>query len=274
MPLLSLVRPAMAFILLAAGALGSLGEAAGAPPFAPHRAVYELSLLQARQDSGVVGASGSMEFTWGDVCDGWVVTHNAVVVLSRGDSGQSEFGWKLSTWESKDGLKFRFFIKRFLGGGLVEEVEGSAALDDHEAGGNAIYSKPDEKVVGLPPGTYFPTEHSLLMLEHARAGEPGFQANVFDGGNDNEGTFLVNAIRIREEGAKVSGLSSPLIDGVQGWRYRLAYFPLNESDAAPDSEQEVVILDNGVVSELLLDYSSFVVKAKLVEIEALPDPGC
>ncbi|TWA83515.1 uncharacterized protein DUF1849 [Azospirillum brasilense] len=54
----------------AAGA--AVGAAAGAAAnILPHRAVYKMSLLSARNSSKVSDVRGRMLFEWADACDGW-----------------------------------------------------------------------------------------------------------------------------------------------------------------------------------------------------------
>src|SRR5450755_3007473 len=61
-------------VFLAAGALVFvLAGGAWAVDIAPHRALYNMTLGGAKQNSGVVAARGSMVFEWGETCDGWTV---------------------------------------------------------------------------------------------------------------------------------------------------------------------------------------------------------
>src|SRR5438874_13768764 len=52
-----------------------VGVAPSAEPaeIAPHRALYTMSLGSARNDSGVVEARGTMDYEWGEPCEGWTI---------------------------------------------------------------------------------------------------------------------------------------------------------------------------------------------------------
>src|SRR3546814_12064796 len=64
--------------------------------------------------------------------------------------------WSLASWESKDGGRYRFFIRRFDGSGESESVRGEAELAA-DGSGRAVFHAPERREVALPPGTLFPT---------------------------------------------------------------------------------------------------------------------
>jgi hypothetical protein len=54
----------------------------------------------------------------------------------------------------------------------------------------------------------------------------------------------------------------------------MAFFKLNTDTGAPDYEMNLNLLSNGVARRMQIDYGDFSVTGNLVEIEALPSPGC
>jgi hypothetical protein len=68
-------------------------------------------------------------------------------------------------------------------------------------------------------------------------------------------------------------LKSPLLQR-PSWDMRLAFFPDSKKEEEPDYELGMRLLDNGVSSEMSIDYGDYVIRAKLKEIEALPRPAC
>ena len=55
---------------------------------------------------------------------------------------------------------------------------------------------------------------------------------------------------------------------------RLAFFPADTKADEPDYELGMRLFDNGVSGDMSLDYSDYVIKAKLDEIEPLSKPAC
>ena len=262
---------------LAAFVLGALASPAGltaAVGLTPHRAVYSLDLGTARSDSIVTQARGRMEFEWDDVCDGWTVSQRMSLSVVHRNGGEVNSNWTINSWESKDGLSYRFFIRHFTPGGEAEVLKGAARLDGPGEGGVATYRGTEERRLELPRGTLFPTEHSLEMMALAERGALPVWRILFDGfGQDDlQG---VSAALVKSIGESEStSIESDLIAGQPSWRIRLAYFLLDKQTMEPDHEQDFRIFANGVVDELVIDYGDFTIDAVLEDLKPLPESGC
>ena len=95
---------------------------------APHRAVYEMTLASTQPGSGIVGAGGSMTYEFADVCDGWTVENRIAINYTYTEGGQAATTTDFLTWESKDGLKYRFRLRNMRDGAVTVEMEGVASL--------------------------------------------------------------------------------------------------------------------------------------------------
>jgi len=270
-----LVRPLLCS--LAAFALGALAGPAGltaAVGLTPHRAVYSLDLGTARSDSIVTQARGRMEFEWDDVCDGWTVSQRMSLSVVHRNGGEVNSNWTFNSWESKDGLSYRFFSRHFTPGGEDEVLKGAARLDGPGEGGVATYRGPEERRLELPRGTLFPTEHSLEMMALAERGALPVWRILFDGfGQDDLQGVSAALVKSISESESTS-IESDLIAGQPSWRIHLAYFLLDKQTMEPDHEQDFRIFANGVVDELVLDYGDFTIDAVLEDLKPLPESGC
>jgi len=256
-------------VLTAAG-----GEPWAAVTIAPHRAVYALELSQARSGSNVTQAEGRLEYEWDDVCDGWTVRQRTLLSLVH-RSGQSiQSNWAINSWESKDGLRYRFFVRRFHASGRVESVRGHAELDGPGLGGRAVFYDPEERVIDLPEGTVFPTNYSLEMMALAEEDRLPVWRVMFDGFGDEE-LLGVNAAMVSALAAGESAsLESAMIADLPSWRVRLAFFPLDRRTPEPDREQGFRVFANGIVDELVIDYGDFSIDADLETLTSLPEASC
>src|SRR5271156_2430729 len=79
--------------------------------FATHTAEYAMSLNSTRMSGGVTSASGKMSYRFADSCDGWTVENKTAVTFAYVDSSPVATTWDYVTWESKDGLRFRFRVR-------------------------------------------------------------------------------------------------------------------------------------------------------------------
>jgi hypothetical protein len=243
---------------------------------APHRAAYSLSLAQARSN-GVTSIEGAMTVDWQETCDGWTLSQRMRfrVFDSDGDSVDNDITF--SSWESRDGLSYRFTMRTTRNGEVAEQLRGRATLDGVGKGGKVVFVEPENEIVELPPGTLFPTEHTLLLIDRVRAGDQVFTRSVFDGASV-DGAMDVNAVM----GATIAPdapnadrrIGGALLSG-PSWRVRMAFFRNDDQRGSePEYETSMRLFDNGVGTEFLFDYQEFSIKAQLERLEALPRPRC
>lgn len=259
---------------LAAVALSaSLWTGAAGAEINAHRALYTMTLGTSRTDSGVTGARGAMAYQWGETCDGWTVEQRYKLTLSYAESQDVVIVSNFVTWESKDGLRYRFNQKETRNGTVDEEIRGEAQLDGPGKGGTITFEMPSPKTMKLPPGALFPSAHTILLIDKAKAGENFVSRQVFDGATV-EGAVLVTAAI----GGKVTpDPQDPIKAAIlqhPGWRVRLAFFPADVNEEKPDYELGMLLLENGVSRDMLIDYGDYTIKAKLDDIEPLPKPTC
>jgi hypothetical protein len=260
-------------LILFGGETGPVTAGPAAETLLPHKATYALSLGSLRSSSTVVDAAGRFEFEWKDVCDGWAVSQKFRIALLYEDGVSIRYGWSLSSWEARDGTRYRFFIRRFDGGGETEAVRGEAERQA-DGGGRAIFRGPEAREVELPEDTLFPTQHTLHVLSRAESDGWPIWTLVFDGSGDT-GLFGVSTALSRRLGPEEpTQLSSALLEGVASWRINLAFFGAEAEEAEPEQEQALRLFANGVVDEMRLDYGDFEINADLIDLTALPRPEC
>lgn len=264
--------------LAAAATLGAILAVVPSAPasaasweIAPHRAVYSLDLAVARGGATVSDVGGRMAFQWGESCDGWTIEQTYDMTLYYQQGGAVTLESRYASWESKDGLRFTFTNRNSTNGVVDEETRGEATLPAPGEAGEAVLRLPEEVVYALPAGTMFPTAHTLRLLDMATgdSGDRFFVTYLFDGTEADETLELSSVIGPRVEPADTG---DPLLDR-PSWRIDMAYFLAASRGPLPDYEIGVQLLDNGVVTEILIDYGDFSVRADLEEIEPI-EGGC
>ena len=263
---------------LVAGAvlvLASAEAAKAAPPLgmamAPHRATYHMSLDTTQPGSGIVGADGEMSYKFADTCDGYTVENRIAVTYAYSEGGQAQTSTDFVTWESKDGLRYRFRVRNARNGEVTDEIEGTAELRGKGQGGVARFLRPQPMTVALPSGTLFPTDHTVRLMDAARAGQRSLLRVVFDG-SDTDGPYDVNAL-IGHPAPIQANAASPLLD-TPAWPMSLAFFPVSASDPAPDFEMRLDYHANGVAQDIIQVFKTFSLRGRLETIEALPRRHC
>ena len=264
---------AAATLILGQGIGAAPVAGAGAAEIVPHHAVYSMSLGGTHGDAGVTGAGGTMAYQWGESCDGWTVEQRYRLKMAYAESSDVSISSNFVTWEAKDELKYRFNQKETRNGNENDEIRGEAKLDGRDKGGTVNFEKPEAKTLKLPPGTLFPSAHTIFLIDKAKAGENFISTQIFDGATVDNSVLVTAVIGAKVAPDEESKKKSPLLDR-PGWRVRLAFFPADQKAEKPDYELGMVLLDNGVSRDMLIDYGDYSIRAKLDDIEALPKPKC
>ena len=239
----------------------------------PHKALYDIRLSGKTSSAHVANIRGKMFYEWAPSCDAWVSKHRFDMTYEYVETPAVRVTSDFATHESFDGKSFNFTVQRKRSGELFEEIRGNATVGEKENLNEAIYSMPEGLVFKLPKGALFPMAHTLAVLEKIKSGDKIYNATLFDG-SDTDGPVEINsfttkpAIYVPPEEGRTANIDQDLIKS-KGWNVRLAFFPLNTSDAASDYEMSVVFHENGVISHMNIDYGDFSVTQELRALEPL-----
>ncbi len=241
--------------------------------FAPHKALYKIALVSTRSGSQVINISGQMLYDWKPVCDAWISNHRFNLFYEYADSPPMRVASDFSTFETFDGKSMNFTSQRKRDGRLFEELRGSAHRKE-DGSGEAVYTRPKDLVFDLPENTFFPMEHTLEVLSKIKEDKKFFNAVIFDG-SDEDGPVEINSFIGNKVNAMASLQASSDLDATlvntPAWRVRLAFFPLDDSSETSDYEMALTFHENGVISDMIIEYDDFTISQKLVALEALED---
>jgi hypothetical protein len=263
--------------VLAAAVLMALATAsADAGEFVPHRAVYALSKGSPRGGLTVADVSGSMVIEVDEACDGWSLSQRIKMTVTDNMGGDVESDSRYASFETKDGTQLRFQASDWQNGQLVEETSGTAERPAIDQPGNVTFVKPGGETFELPPHTVFPVAFNLDLVRKMNV--EGFHSMPgFDGGN-LEGAYTITVFIGKERDSELKdgaelGNGGALLGGIVR-NVRVAYFPIASKTPEPELEYDMELQPNGVSPMMRLDYQRYQVRAKLIEVEALPRPKC
>src|SRR3569623_1840440 len=139
-------------------AVSNPAEAADVTSFAPHRAVYDLSLGDASAGSGVTGIVGRMVYELkGSPCDGYTQNMRFVTVMTNQDGAETVSDLRNSSWEEADAKKLRFSSIQYQNDQVADSSQGDAL---RSKGTTPVVGvdlvKPAKKRLSLPTDIYFP----------------------------------------------------------------------------------------------------------------------
>ena len=263
---------AFALALASALFLGAGGAAAG--QLTGHHAVYRMALGTADSSTGINDARGAMMYRFADRCDGWTVENRTVLRIQYDEGAEVETVWTFVSWESRDGLSYRFRVHHERDGETVEDLRGTANLDGASGRGVARFVQPADTRIELPAGTLFPTAHLLSLFDTAAGGGLRLARVVFDGSSlDNpfEISAMMKALAAGERKAMADALG--LVDK-PAWHMRMAFFPVRTIEALPEFELEVRYREDGIADSLMQDFGDFALDLTLSDFQLLPLPDC
>lgn len=236
----------------------------------PHKALYDINLVATRSGSQIINISGKMFYEWKPTCDAYITDHRFKLKYEYSDNPGLNIISDFSTFETAKGDQFNFSSRRKRNQELYEEYRGIANISDK--GGEVVYKLPTEETIELSSGSYFPMAHTIEMIKQAKAGNKIFNATVFDG-SDNEGpveinTFIGKPVNAMEVVKPSKDLDMTLLNN-KAWLVQMAVFPVLGDAETSDYEMEMVFHENGIISDMLIDYDDFSVTQKLVALEPI-----
>jgi hypothetical protein len=249
---------------------------------APHRAVYEMTLVEARGGAGVTQVTGRMVYELtGSACEGYTQNMRFVTNMTNQDGAAVISDLRSSSWEDASGKRFRFNSSQFRDDKATEATAGDATRAPAGSDVKVELSKPAKKDLSLRMGVYFPIQHSIALLEAARSGKATFRANLFDGSEEGEKVYDTVSFIGRVQRAGGNRQLPALKDGerlnqLPAWPVSIGYFEpgSDKKDAVPVYELMFLFFENGVSRKLFIDYGEFAIQGEIKEITFLEPRKC
>lgn len=245
-----------------------------------HRALYDFRMTSVGTGSGLSDIRGRMFYEQDDACEAWTTDHRFTSEYHYPERDPMLNTSHYVSWEAKDKSSFQFSSDRQENGAMAEQLRGAVAQAE-DGTAKASFSRPSGLAFDLDKNYYLPTGHTVEIIRHARAHQPFFNGILFDG-TDAEGPVEVNVfIGHKASAEEIAAIArrSPRIDAKllskDAWHVRMAIFPLADREGmSPTYEMDMILHDNGVVSDAVVDYQLFKVGQRLEALESLPETKC
>jgi hypothetical protein len=203
-----------------------------------------------------------------------------VTVMTNQEGTETLSDLRNSSWEDADGKKLRFSSTQYQNDELADASQGDAA---RSKGATPVVGvdlvKPSKKRVALPNDIYFPMQHASTLVQAAKNGVKLLTANLYDGSEKGEKYYLTSTAIGNEYKPGSKPVSSDLkggdkLAGVASWPMSISYFDAgkDQEDQLPAYELSFRYFEDGVTSDLKIDYGEFAIKGELKEVTFL-DPG-
>ena len=256
-----------------------LATAADAATVAPHRAIYDLTLLRTDEGSGVQSATGRLAFEIeGSGCEGFTVSFRMATKYVQREGKQALIDTMTTTFEGPGALDFRHQMKESINRADKGDTRISVTRPAVDAPGEGTLStKPDEPFT-IAPDTVFPMQHQLRLMALGEAGGGRDSSVVFDGSDGAQSYRAISLVgKAKPPGAIARDGANPAaaaLSDVGSWPMTVSYFKLDGDTETPEYQVSFDMYENGVANGLVLDYGDFAMSGTLRDLKMLPPASC
>ncbi len=268
----------LALAMMAATPMAS-ASASGFGLLTPHRAIYELTLKDASERSGIKAMQGRIVYeVTGGKCEGMAVRYRFVTNITTAE-GSYQTDQRTTTYESPDGKEFNFLTRTFVDE-MPERTVGGAARRTPE-GVKVELNQPIDRELNLPDAVFIST-HLVDLIEQAQQGEQFVRNSVYDGSDDADevvaSSSVIGKAKIFDE--VLSGETTDAVEKLktdEAWPVTISYYD-KKADASAENlpiyEASFLLYGNGVSRKLLLRYPDYALAGQLSSLEILESDDC
>lgn len=252
-----------------------------AASLAPHRAFYVLEEARAdKSRDGISAISGKLAYeVTGSDCEGYAVSYRIGTRFVQGEGETQVSDVQLTSFESGDGLELDQQQKQFVNAQLASESRLKVKKKTPDAAGEGVFSVPEVKAFTTDPNVIFPTKFQQKLLAVAQQGGVRDESLVYEGSDGEKAVRAISFVGAKKDlGKLVNEADSVTIASLN----KLPYWPMTVSyytegakgDDAPLYQANFNMLENGVSTDLVLDYGTYALKGRLDKIEMLKADNC
>ena len=264
------------FILFGLFCLAGTGPAAAGAAFASHLAVYDIHLKHADPASGIADVTGRLVVELkGSDCEGWSVGFRMVSrFLDTEGADPRVIDLQSTSWESDDGREMRYSQREFLNNALNAETKLTA---NHTDKGVALALQSADRQAELPADVVFPMTHQRRIIEAAKRGEKIDRSVIYDGAEEDKYYTAVTFIGPELKDVAVLQKDAAVLSALRSWRVSISYFDTvadTEGEEVPAHQISMRLFENGVSSDLMMDYGDMQLEGRLAEFQLHKSPSC
>jgi EipB-like len=253
---------------------------ATAASLAPHRAFYILESDKLEEKAGITSIAGKLAYEiTGNECDGYAVSYRVANRYVQGEGSAQTQDIQMTSFEAGDGSALDMRQKSYNNGSLATESRVKAAKPKFGEKGTGELEAKENKSFEIVAEAIFPTAFQKQLMVAASKGETRASAVVFEGSDDQKSTRAISFIGSKKPASKItSGADAATLDSLNQlpyWPVTVSYYNLEaQGDEPPTYSASFNMLENGVSTDLVLDYGSYSLKGKLEKIEMLKADSC
>jgi EipB-like len=247
---------------------------------APHRAYYVLEAVRLDSKGGISSIAGKLAYEiTGNDCEGYAVNYRIANRYIQGEGEPQTMDIRLTSFESGDGLELDMKQKQFVNASLETESRIKAKKPKDGKDGEGELEGKESKTFTIDAAAIFPTAFQKKLMEAAERGETRSSVMVYEGSDDEKASRAISFIGPKKSGSTIAaGADAPTLDALNKlpyWPVTVSYYAVDaKGDEQPTYSATFNMLENGVSTDLVLDYGNYALKGKLEKIEMLKSDNC
>lgn len=264
--------------------VGTFPAIAPAQELVPHRASYDLSMREG--DGDLVDAQGRIAIEMRrKTCETYNLDYRFVARFQQ-EQELIVTDQQTRSTESADGERFEFETKTFIDASPETAVIGTASTRDDVT--RVSLTAPEVRTVEVPK-SLFPMQHTIALIEKAKAGARIVETRLYDGDEEVEKLLTSTAViaPVPEAGTGRDGEGpeaassdrgtspSGQLAGLAAWRISESFY---NSDSDPDGlpifETAYTLYENGVSDDLVLTFDGYTLAGGLASLDLFEMPDC
>ncbi len=261
------------------GALLATASSSLALGLASHRALYNLEVSRLDSKSGYSSIDGKLAYELtGSSCEGYAVNYRIANRYVEAEKGSRILDTQLTTWESGDGLEMNLSQKQFVDSALDSEERFEVKRDKSGSEAKGAFTLPKPLDFTVPGEAVFPSTHQERLLNAAINGGSRDMSLVFDG---SDGDKIYKAITFigkkRAAGSFAVDAANPQTEPLRGlasWPISISYYANDDGAETPVYQASFNMYENGISTDLLMDYGSYALKGTLTKLDLLKADVC
>ena len=241
-----------------------------------HRAYYDLTAKSIEAGNNITTVSGKLAYEiTGSTCEGYAVSYRVANRIVFTEGGPQVSDTQLTTWESGDGLEFNLTQKQFIDSKLSSESRIKVTKDTETLPGQGEITTGKPRQFTIPGAAIFPTRFQEKLIEAANKGESRDVSLVYEGSEEEKPLRVISFIGSKRPESGIPEKIGGEMSKAPVWPMSVSYYQDEaKSDAQPVYQASFLMLENGITTDLVLDYGTYVLDGKLTKLELLKDSKC
>lgn len=243
---------------------------------APHRAYYDLEVKRVETGGNIASVTGKLAFEIsGSACDGYAINYRIANRVRSVEGGTQVVDIQMTSWESGDGLQLDVTQKQFTDSRLTSESRIKVAKETAGSPGKGLITKADTQDFETNAAALFPTRYQLELMDAAQRGETRTVAIVYEGSDDEKSMRVISFIGEKKPVTGLPEAAMGALAQVAAWPVTVSYYAEDaKEDEQPLYQASFLMLENGVSTNLVLDYGSYALSGKLTKLDLLKADTC